>query len=32
MISEADKAVLNESYKNARMGREAINVIIGKAR
>ena len=30
MISEADKAVLNESYKNARMGREAINVIIGK--
>jgi len=30
MISEADRAVLNESYKNARMGREAINVIIGK--
>lgn len=30
MISEADKAVLNESYKNTRMGREAINVIIGK--
>lgn len=30
MISEADRAVLNESYKNTRMGREAINVIIGK--
>lgn len=30
MLSEADKAVLDESYKNTRMGREAINVIIGK--
>lgn len=30
MISEADRAVLDESYKNTRMGREAINVIIGK--
>ena len=30
MISEADRAVLNESYKNTRMGREAINVIISK--
>ena len=30
MLTEADKAVLDESYKNTRMGREAINVIIGK--
>lgn len=30
MMTEADKAVLDESYKNARMGREAINVMIGK--
>lgn len=30
MISEADRAVLSESYRNTRMGREAINVIIGK--
>lgn len=30
MITKADKAVLDESYRNARMGREAINVIIGK--
>lgn len=30
MISEADRAVLDESWRNARMGREAINVIIGK--
>lgn len=29
-MTEADKAVLDESYKNARMGREAINVMIGK--
>lgn len=30
MLTEADRAVLNESYRNTRMGREAINVIIGK--
>ena len=30
MLTTADRAVLNESYKNARMGREAINVVIGK--
>jgi len=30
MISDADKAVLNESYHNAQMGREAINVVIAK--
>lgn len=29
-MTEADKAVLDESYRNTRMGREAINVIIGK--
>ena len=30
MMTEADRAVLDESYRNTRMGREAINVIIGK--
>lgn len=30
MMTEADIAVLDESYRNTRMGREAINVIIGK--
>ena len=30
MFTDADRAVLNESYRNARMGREAINVVIGK--
>lgn len=30
MVTEADRAVLDESYKNTRMGREAINTIIGK--
>ena len=30
MMTEADRAVLGESYRNTRMGREAINVIIGK--
>ena len=30
MFSEADRAVLDESYRNAQMGREAINVVIGK--
>lgn len=30
MITEADRAVLDESYKNVRMGREAINVMISK--
>ncbi len=30
MISDADRAVLGESYRNTRMGREAINVIISK--
>lgn len=30
MMTEADKAVLDESYRNTRTGREAINVIIGK--
>lgn len=30
MMTEADRAVLDESYRNIRMGREAINVIIGK--
>ena len=29
-MTEADRAVLDESYRNTRMGREAINVIIGK--
>lgn len=30
MMMEADKAVLDESYRNAQMGREAINMVIGK--
>ena len=30
MLTTADRAVLDESYKNTRMGREAINVIISK--
>ena len=30
MMTEADRAVLDESYRNTRMGREAINVVIGK--
>ncbi len=30
MMTEADRAVLDESYRNARMGRETINMIIGK--
>ncbi len=30
MMTEADRAVMDESYRNTRMGREAINVIIGK--
>ncbi len=30
MMTEADRAGLDESYRNTRMGREAINVIIGK--
>ena len=30
MMTEADRAVLDESYRNTRTGREAINVIIGK--
>ena len=30
MMTEADRAVLDESYRNTRMGREAINVIIAK--
>lgn len=30
MMTDADRAVLDESYKNTRMGREAINVIISK--
>lgn len=30
MMTEADRAVLGESYRNTRMGREAINVMIGK--
>jgi hypothetical protein len=30
MMKEADRAVLNESYKNTRMGREAIGVLIAK--
>lgn len=30
MVTEADRAVFDESYKNTRMGREAINTIIGK--
>ena len=30
MFSEADRAVLDESFRNAQMGREAINVVIGK--
>ena len=29
MMTEADRAVLDESYRNTRMGREAINVVIG---
>lgn len=29
-MTRADKAVLDESYRNAQMGRESINVIIGK--
>ncbi len=28
MISEADRAVLDESFKNTRMGREDIYVVI----
>lgn len=30
MLTTADRAVLEESYKNARTGRETINVIISK--
>ena len=30
MMTEADKAVLDESFRNTRTRREAINVIIGK--
>lgn len=30
MMTEADRAVLDESYRNSRTRREAINVIIGK--
>lgn len=30
MMMDADKAVLDESYRNAQMGREAINMVIGK--
>lgn len=30
MMTETDRAVLNGSYRNARMGREAINAVIGK--
>ncbi len=30
MFTEADRAVLGETYRNAQMGREAINVVIGK--
>lgn len=30
MMMEADKAVLDESYRNAQIGREAINMVIGK--
>ena len=30
MLSGADRAVLDESFRNAQMGREAINAVIGK--
>lgn len=30
MISEADRAVLDESYRNIQRGREAIHVVLGK--
>lgn len=30
MLTESDKAVLKESYRRARLGRETINTIIGK--
>ena len=30
MLSEADRAVLNESFQNTRMGGEAIHMVIGK--
>lgn len=30
MMKEADRAVLDESYRNTLMGREAINMVIGK--
>ena len=30
MFSDADRAVMKENYRNSRMGREAINVMISK--
>lgn len=30
MLTESDKAVLGESYRSARLGRETINTVIGK--
>ena len=30
MLSEADRAVLDESFQNTRMGGEAIHMVIGK--
>ena len=30
MFSDADRAVMTENYRNSRMGREAINVMISK--
>lgn len=32
MFSDADRAVMKENYRNSRMGREAINVMISKVR
>ena len=32
MFSDADRAVMKENYRNSRMGREAINVMISKVK